>query len=58
MNPGTAVSLDHLKKTRSDEIEGLLRGIRGDADGRLWTRELRPATRGGKPCGVTRGEDD
>ena len=45
------ISLNYLSLTHRDDIDRMQQGIRGDAGSRLWTAALRPATRGGKPCG-------
>jgi hypothetical protein len=42
------INLNDLANELRDEVEQMLVGIRGDADGALWTATLRPATRGGK----------
>jgi len=49
-----AISLNNLARSHSEEIDQMLFGIIGSAAGTLWTAELRPANRGGKPCFITR----
>jgi hypothetical protein len=55
---GKTIRLNLLARIHRDEIDQMAQGIRGDADSVLWTAELRPATRGGKPCGQTAIDDN
>jgi hypothetical protein len=54
MNRGKVISLNSLARSHCDEIDQMLAGIRGNPGSTLWTAEMRAATRGGKPCGLTR----
>jgi hypothetical protein len=56
MNRGKVISLNNLTRTHGDEIDQMLAGIRGNSGSTLWTAEMRAATRGGKPCGITRAD--
>jgi hypothetical protein len=57
MNRGKVINLSGLTQTHRDEIDQLARGIHGKAGIPLWTAQLRAATRGGKPCMLTRVDD-
>jgi hypothetical protein len=54
MNRGKVISLNRLTRTHGDQIDKMAQGIRGDADGVLWTSKMRSSVRGGKPCGGNR----
>jgi len=58
MNRRKTINLNRLAGTHRDEIDQMESGIRGDADSVLWTVELRASTRGGKPCGLVRIDDN
>jgi hypothetical protein len=57
MDRGKTISLNTLARSRWGEIDQMLAGIRGELGSTLWTAELRAATRGGKPCGMTKIDD-
>jgi len=46
MKRGKIISLNGLTRSHGDQIDQMLKGIRGSAT--LWTAEMRAATRGGK----------
>jgi hypothetical protein len=54
MDRRKVIGLNSLTRSHFDEIDQMLAGIRGNLGSTLWTAEMRAATRGGKPCGITR----
>jgi hypothetical protein len=47
------IDLNKLAQNRCAEIDEMLSGIGGNLSSTLWTAAIRPALRGGKPCGQT-----
>jgi hypothetical protein len=47
------IDLNNLEQNHCAEIDQMLAGIGGNLSSTLWTAAMRPAIRGGKPCGQT-----
>ena len=57
MERGKVISLSDLAHSQREAIDQMLSGISGEPLSTLWTASMRPATRGGKLCGLTRLEE-